>query len=188
MTAISVSLNREANKKTGVPGHRSPERRCWNAMMQRCYNEKHPKFHRYGKRGIAVCDRWHIFANFFDDMGFRPSISHSIDRINNDGQYSPDNCKWSTMKEQSRNKEQTVMLTFNGETLCITDWAKRIGMRKNTLIHRISRGWSVERALTEPSTRSIISGRKSKSSVPPVHIEGNICTAPTLRQLELSFE
>jgi len=77
----------------------------WFNMKQRCQNPKHPRFKDWGARGIRVCDRWQTFSNFFEDMGKKPSKTHSIDRINNDGNYEPTNCRWATKSEQSKNRK-----------------------------------------------------------------------------------
>ncbi len=123
----------------------------WCDIRKRCLNPKRADFKLYGGRGIAVCERWlDSFENFFADMGKCPE-NKSIDRIDNEKGYSPDNCRWATAAEQAQNKRNTVKLTFNGETKCITQWARDKGIGFTTLWLRINRaGWSVERALTEP--------------------------------------
>jgi hypothetical protein len=130
---------------------RSRVYRIWKNMLSRCHNTKSTAWQHYGGRGIAVCDQWrqaHGFARFISDMGEPPSKAHSIDRIDNDGPYSPDNCRWATRNVQSRNKRSNRTLTWNGLTMPVIDWCKRTGIPKNTLLTRLNRGWSVQRALT----------------------------------------
>src|SRR5262249_22186306 len=105
----------------------------------------------YGGRGISICQRWRkSFVAFYRDVGPRPSRQHSIDRIDNDGHYTPGNVKWSTTKEQNNNRRSCRMLTFHGESLTVEQWAERFGMRADTIRHRLGRGWPVEMALTAP--------------------------------------
>lgn len=132
---------------TGKP---SPEYQSWGNMIQRCTNPKSSMYRLYGARGIIVCDRWLDAAAFLSDMGRKPTPRHTIERINSDGPYAPENCRWATPAEQSRNTSRTRKLTLNGETLCLTDWADRIGIRGDNLRRRLTKGWSVERALTTP--------------------------------------
>ncbi len=122
----------------------------WDTMIQRCYNSSSKDFHNYGGRGIQVCDAWKSFEQFFTDMGDRPT-GKSLDRVNNDSNYTPENCRWATLMEQSRNKRTNKLLTHQGETHCISEWAEKLGMKPVTLQTRIHKyGWSVERALTQP--------------------------------------
>lgn len=87
-----------------IPRSRTPEYSSWASMIRRCTNEKAFAYHRYGGRGITVCKRWlNSFENFLSDMGLRPSIKHSLDRINNDGNYEPSNCRWATIDQQMAN-------------------------------------------------------------------------------------
>ena len=138
-----------ANTTHGLSG--SPEFFVWYDMIRRCYDTARPHYVRYGRRGISVCSRWRdSFATFYDDMGPRPSSAHSIDRIDNEGDYEPDNCRWATLHEQSRNTRRNHNLTHNGITMCITDWANRVGVDRRTITKRLNRGWSVELALTTP--------------------------------------
>jgi hypothetical protein len=125
--------------------------RAWLMMIQRCSDETYPTFHRYGGRGITVCARWRdSFAAFRDDMGPRPSASHSVGRIDNDGPYSPENCRWETMAEQTRNRCTNINVTHNGKTQCLMDWAAELGINYFTLNKRIRRGMDHVTALTLP--------------------------------------
>lgn len=128
-----------------------PEYCAWSSMLQRCRNRASHEFFRYGGRGIAVCQRWQdSFEAFYADMGPRPSDRHSIERKENDGDYNPGNCIWAVPTEQARNRRSNRLLTFNGETMCLAEWAERYQLRRDTLRERIRRGWSIERALTTP--------------------------------------
>ena len=124
----------------------------WYQMMRRCYYEKTDAYYRYGGRGIYVCDEWHDFLNFAkwsDSVGGRPN-GYTLDRINNDGPYSPENCRWATMHDQCRNKSDNVIIEYNGKSQALVDWADEIGINKPALQHRYNRGWSIERMMTEP--------------------------------------
>jgi hypothetical protein len=126
----------------------SPTYRNWAAMRARCENPKHRNYHRYGGRGIRVCERWAgDFAAFFSDMGERPTIEHTIDRIDNDGNYEPSNCRWATRKEQSSNTSAVTILTLGEISLPVAEWARRYGVPGNTLRYRLSVGWPLSRAL-----------------------------------------
>lgn len=121
-------------------------------MMRRCYYEKTDAYYRYGGRGIYVCDEWHDFLNFAkwsDSVGGRPN-GYTLDRINNDGPYSPENCRWATMHDQCRNKSDNVIIEYNGKSQALVDWADEIGIKKSALQHRYKRGWPIERMMTEP--------------------------------------
>lgn len=125
-------------------GHQS-----WIQMLNRCRNPRATGFEHWGGRGITVCERWLRFENFLADMGPRPK-GLSLERLDNNKNYEPGNCKWATRTEQCRNRSTTTSLTFQGETRCITEWARLLGMRPATLWARIKHGWSTERALTAP--------------------------------------
>ena len=108
-----------------------------------------PGFHNYGGRGISTCERWQSFEAFRDDMGEPPSRAHSIDRIDNDGNYEPSNCRWATAKEQGRNRRNLIMVEFNGSNVCLAEAAERAGLNYATVYQRIFKhGWSVARALS----------------------------------------
>lgn len=128
------------------------ERRHWYAMRQRCSNPNYKDFKHYGGRGIYVCDRWKdSFENFISDMGPRPSPKHSVERLNNDGPYSPDNCAWATQKEQTRNQRRTHWIEFDGKRQSMKDWSEQLGISYTKLRRRLNTlGWSVDKALTTP--------------------------------------
>lgn len=154
-----LELNREAVTVHGHArtGQHSPEYRIWAGMIRRCTDPKTMKFEHYGGRGIAVCDRWrHDFIAFLSDMGERPSPTHSIDRIDSNGNYEPGNCRWSTKTEQMRNTRSNHTITFRGETKCLAEWSETTGLTSKTIRGRLARGWTVEDALTLPAgTRAV---------------------------------
>ncbi len=128
----------------------TPEYRAWFGMKQRCYYKTHIQFKDYGGRGIRVCDRWRdSFENFLADMGPRPSRAYSLDRFPDmHGDYEPSNCRWATSSEQHRNRRNNRLITFGGETRCITAWAEAYGINPSTLHHRLKRGTPLADALT----------------------------------------
>lgn len=124
-----------------------PEYTVWSSMRDRCNRPANSNYHNYGGRGIKVCQRWGRFRNFLADMGPRPSPEHEIDRIDNDGDYEPDNCRWATRAEQARNMRTNRLLTVDGETLTVTDWAARVGVDANCIFRRLYDGRSPEEAI-----------------------------------------
>lgn len=130
---------------------RSPEWCAWQAMRRRCFNSKSKNFHWYGGRGITVCQRWSIYANFLADMGRRPSAAHSLDRIDNNGNYEPGNCRWATWKEQERNRRDNRILQHGEQSKPLSQWADEYGLRQDTFRRRIDKyHMSIEEALTRP--------------------------------------
>lgn len=130
------------HNRTGTRAHR-----IWKNMKNRCNNPKADNYKYYGGRGIKVCDRWNLFENFISDMGDPPTKDHSLDRIDPNGDYSPDNCRWLHFKLQARNTRSNRILTLNGESKCIAEWADIIGVSAYTISARLKRGLSVEDAL-----------------------------------------
>lgn len=122
----------------------------WRQMLGRCHNPNLNSYKYYGGRGIKVCERWSEYVNFKSDMEPGYKVGLQLDRINNDGNYEPGNCRWATRREQSRNRRSNVWLTFRGRTQILKDWADEIGVSYTAIQYRIEHGWSVERALTEP--------------------------------------
>jgi len=121
-------------------------------MQSRCYNPENDRWVDYGGKGITVCKRWlDSFQSFVDDLGEPPSPEYSLDRIHCNGNYEPINCRWATPEEQANNKSNTRWISFRGETLSIAMFARKAGLRVNTLRMRLnSYGWPVEKALTTP--------------------------------------
>lgn len=118
-------------------------------MKRRCYDPNNHKYQQYGARGIAVCERWMSFDNFLADMGPKPA-GMTLERKNVNGHYTPKNCIWASPKTQANNKTSNRLLTHNGVTLTSAQWAERTGINYVSLRMRLHRGWSVERALTQP--------------------------------------
>ena len=125
----------------------SREYAIWHDMHRRCSDKKNKSFPFYGGRGITVCDRWNKFENFILDLGF--ANGQTLERSNNDIGYCPENCLWASRLEQSRNRRSSHIIEFEGESLCISAWAERVGLKRDTLKRRIYLGWTIHRALTE---------------------------------------
>ena len=119
----------------------------WNGMISRCNNVSDKEYLRYGARGISVCERWLDVTNFIKDMGHPPTAKHQIDRINNDGDYEPSNCRWATRQENARNRRNNRMITIEGKTQCVSDWADDQGMSSSVIFCRLKRGWTEEDAI-----------------------------------------
>lgn len=128
---------------------RNRELAVYHSMLRRCYNVSNKDYKHYGGRGIAVCARWrHSFESFLADLG--PAHGKLLERIDNDGNYEPANCKWATYLEQANNKRNTRKLTFRGTTRPLSDWAREVGISRANLVNRLKIGWSLEAALTIP--------------------------------------
>ena len=122
----------------------------WQQMKRRCNNPKSHVFRLYGGRGIKVCKAWQdSYAVFLADMGDRPSDDHQVERIDNDGDYCPENCRWALPKEQSSNRRTNRLLTHDGMTMTVTQWAERIGISSHCIFQRLDRGWPIDRALNQ---------------------------------------
>jgi len=122
--------------------------KCWLHIKERCYNKSSMDYKDYGGRGIVVCDRWRdIFENFLNDMGEKPSSKHSIERVNVNGNYCPENCKWGTEEEQSNNKRNSRFVECFGKRLTVSQWSKSLGIHVQTILWRINNGRTPEQAL-----------------------------------------
>ncbi len=123
--------------------------KSWYAMIQRCTNPNDKAYHNYGGRGVKVCQRWKKFKNFLKDMG-EVSEGYQIDRIDNNKGYDKSNCRWVTSKQNSRNKRDNHLETYNGKTQCVSAWAEEFDIHERTLNDRLHRGLSIKEALTTP--------------------------------------
>jgi hypothetical protein len=129
----------------------TPEFATWMDMKDRCRRKTHSSYLNYGARGIRVSERWSSFENFYKDMGSKPSKAHSIERTNNDGDYTPENCRWALRSEQSRNKRNNIWVDVDGERMILKDAAIKFGINYYVLHTRYCKlKWSLDRAISEP--------------------------------------
>lgn len=149
----------EENQKRGNLIHGEAKRgnwkkefRVWVNIRQRCYNTNCKAYKNYGGRGIIVCERWMIsFQDFLQDIGRAPSPDHSLERIDNDGNYEPGNCKWVTRKEQNNNTRRNFFIEYMGRTQTCAQWCEELGLNYDRVHQRIRRwGYSVDKAFTKP--------------------------------------
>ena len=128
--------------------------RIWQAMKRRCYNPNSINYSDYGSRGIEVCERWKdSFEAFYDDvskLAHYGEKGYTLNRIDNDGNYDLGNVEWSTDKEQANNRRNNHLITYNGKTQTVKQWSEELNINNNTIITRLSRGWSIERTLNKP--------------------------------------
>ena len=138
------------NRQHGMAGKgkHSGAYKTWISMRQRCLYKSYRRWKDYGGRGITICARWSKFENFLIDMGARPD-GYSIERIDNDGNYEPSNCRWATPVEQAKNRRNSRLFQFKGETRCLSEWARVLGFDRSLLRHRIDTlGWNHVEAFT----------------------------------------
>lgn len=170
-------VNTMSSALSGIPEHlrlspsrsgkhrrwNTPEWSVWRDMRARCLNPKHRAFHDYGGRGISIDPEWQgSFSAFLRDVGERPSPAHSLDRIDNDLGYRPGNVRWATDGEQTRNTRAVRLVTFMGREMCLAEACRAAGLSKNTVGQRLFKGWSVERALSEPLDVKRSAAKRSK--------------------------
>lgn len=137
-------LRSEAKKRHGLTD--SPTWNSWASMLKRCTAKNHTHYMLYGGRGISVCDSWKSFESFFADMGERP-VGKTLDRIDPNGDYTKDNCRWATFREQTYNRRDAVRITIGSETGNPVYWSKKTGVSKSTIEWRHKRGWPPEEAV-----------------------------------------
>lgn len=121
----------------------------WADMVRRCTNPKYAGYHRYGGRGVSICDRWRSFECFLEDMGPCP-CKMQIDRIDNDGDYGPENCRWATCRQNSRNTSRTRLITALGRTQALAAWSDETGLSRSVIAKRLNEGWPHDVAVTLP--------------------------------------
>ena len=146
-------LKRELNKAQFLTHNLSntSEHRSWMSMRQRCLNPNEPRYKSYGGRGIKICDRWiESFENFLEDLGFKPTLKHTLERKDVNGDYTPENCCWATNKEQSRNRQDTIYFEISGEKKSLIEWCEIYNVSYDRVRSRVKRGIDIKLALTLP--------------------------------------
>lgn len=152
-------LHKETATKHGMEA--TPTYNAWAAMKSRCSNPKNKFYRDYGGRGITYCREWERFEQFFSDMGKKPA-GMSLERIDNNAGYGPQNCKWATPKQQRRNTRANKFIEFRGSSKTATEWAEDLQMPVETIRSRLNLGWTIEDALTKPIDKRKSSKRKSQ--------------------------
>jgi len=153
---IRKALGMQLPEKHGCADRGISEYNAWSDMKARCNTKTHKWFHRYGGRGIIVCDSWQkSFKQFIDDMGWKPDVSLTLERVDNNGHYEPGNCKWATWIEQAQNTSTNNMVTYKSETKCMAEWRRILGFPRQTMEDRIAKGWSVEKAFETPVNKEV---------------------------------
>lgn len=146
---------KELPKEGSLPRNRMPLYRRWSAMKKRCYNPNFKGSQYWQGRGITVCERWHSFDNFREDMGATYFPHASLERIDNDKGYSPENCKWIERGEQSKNRRCVELFTYDGESLSAAEWSRRQGFSKDVVSRRLRNGWTWEEAIFTPTSNQV---------------------------------
>lgn len=159
-------LKRQRRKTHGCAGRSIYK--IWLGMKARCLNPNFHAYPNYGGRGISICERWMNFEHFLEDMGDRPSLKHTLDRVDNNGSYCKENCRWATRVEQSRNTRKNHNIKFNGITKCLKDWQRETGI--TSIGVRLQNGWTIEEALTVPAKHG---NNQALRSLPPPERDKN---------------
>ena len=147
----NIDAAKEVARASRVTVERLAEYRAWGSMRDRCANPKNKSFHNYGGRGISVCEQWQAsFDAFMADMGPRPSPHHSIDRIDNDGNYTPENCRWTTQGQQMNNVRHNRNISIDGVSRSVAEWCRHHNISRSTFDARVRRGEAAESALSRP--------------------------------------
>ncbi len=145
----------------------------WQQMGARCHDPERKDYPRYGGRGVTVCWEWRVsFLRFLNDIGPRPSAKHTLDRIDNNGRYEPANCRWELAKPQARNRRNNNLLTYRGETRCLSEWAEVLGIPRNTIEGRLRLGWDAEAILSTPPQQGSTHRRRVENMTIPITCGG----------------
>ena len=144
---LLTEINIAKNYKHGMT--LSPEYQAWRSMFKRCNDQNSENYKYYGGRGITICKRWEKFECFYKDIGDKPTQKHSLDRIDNNGNYYKNNCKWSTPKEQTSNRRTTIFIEYKGLKLTIAEWSFKLNIKYTTIYSRHKKGWEIKRILTK---------------------------------------
>jgi hypothetical protein len=147
------TASRRASERNRRHGMRyTPEYQAWKGMIGRCHRPSDPAYPGYGGRGIVVCEEWRSsFVAFFSHIGPRPSPQHSLDRLDNDKGYEPGNVRWATRVQQQNNRRMNHRLTWNGQTMTVTEWSRQTDLSVDCIIDRLGRGWPMHLILTVPA-------------------------------------
>lgn len=145
---LSAEMTAERGTRHGL--HKAAGYANWNAMMNRCYRTENDNYKNYGGRGITVFSRWHDPSAFIADMG-EPKPGEQIDRIDNNGNYEPGNCRWVTAKGNANNRRNSILLFIDGVGRSINEWAEMNDIPRATIVTRLRRGWSIDDAVNKPS-------------------------------------
>lgn len=189
----------QTSKASTTHGHskgysRTPEYATWVRMIERCYSEGSSGYHKYGAKGISVCDQWKSdFPTFLADMGQKPSSKHSIDRIDNSKGYEPDNCRWATASEQAYNRTTAHFVVINGVKMHLKEATKLSPVGESAILRRLQKGWSDEEAVftpPQPGSKAITKSkqplRETVAEPPPLQPEDHTMS-PRPVQLVLSI-
>ncbi len=162
----SITCPRKQTRDTTFPWRdHMPEWHSWRSMIQRCTNPNNKNFKHYGGRGITICDRWRFsFAAFWEDMGMRPGGTQ-LDRYpNNDGNYEPGNCRWATGSENSNNRRGNRIVTFQGISKTVSQWADHLQIDRRIIARRLRVGWPIGKALSVKDHRTSVPDGHCKKS------------------------
>lgn len=149
--AKEIVTKRNKERASGLPRDKRLYR-IYHGMKTRCYNSNEAGYMRYGGRGITMCREWKDDFQSFQEWAFRSGYNSqlTIDRIDNDGDYSPSNCRWASIKQQGNNRRSNILLIYNGEQKTVSEWSDVLGIKRNTIYQRLRNGWSAEDALSIP--------------------------------------